>query len=74
MVIDGIIDDDSFQKMMTQSVKIVKLKEVKQLVANVLMKNDDNDSLKKIWAHTIGGQLRIITIIYYIYLYIYKYI
>ena len=63
-----------FRKMMTQSVKIVKLKEVKQLVFNVLIRNDDNDSLKKIWAHTIGGQLQIITIIYYIYLYIYKYI
>ena len=44
-----------FKKMMTQSVKIVKLKEVKSLVFNVLIKNDDNDSLKKIWAHTIGG-------------------
>ena len=67
MVIDGNIDDDSFKKMMTQSVKIVKVNGVKQLVTNVLIKNDDNDSLKKIWAHTIGGQLRIITIIYYIY-------
>ena len=44
-----------FRKMMTQSVKIVKLKEVKWLVFNVLIINDDNDSLKKIWAHTIGG-------------------
>ena len=44
-----------FRKMMTQSVKIVKLKEVKWLVFNVLIRNDDNDSLKKIWAHTIGG-------------------
>ena len=55
MVIDRIIDDDSFQKMMTQSVKIVKVSVVKWLVSNVLIKNDDNDSLKKIWAHTIGG-------------------
>ena len=40
---------------MTQSVKIVKVNGVKWLVFNVLIKNDDNDSLKKIWAHTIGG-------------------
>ena len=52
MVIDGIIDDDSFQKMMTQSVKIVKLKEDKWLVPNVLIRNDDNDSLKK-YGHTL---------------------
>ena len=44
-----------FRKMMTQSVKIVKLKEVKWLVFRVLTRNDDNDSLKKIWAHTVGG-------------------
>ena len=44
-----------FKKMMTQSVKIVKVSVVKWLVSNVLIKNDDNDSLKKIWAHTIGG-------------------
>ena len=56
-----------FKKMMTQSVKIVIVNGVKWLVSNVLIKNDDNDSLKKIWAHTIGGKLRIITIIYYIY-------
>ena len=43
-----------FRKMMTQSVKIVKVNGVKWLVSNVLMKNDDNDSLKKIWAHTVG--------------------
>ena len=45
----------AFKKMMTQSVKIVKVSVVKWLVSNVLIKNDDNDSLKKIWAHTIGG-------------------
>ena len=44
-----------FKKMMTQSVKIVKANGVKWLGVNVLIKNDDNDSLKKIWAHTIGG-------------------
>ena len=55
VVIDGIIDDDSFQKMMTQSVKIVKVNGVKWLVSNVLIKNDDNDSRKKRWAHTLGG-------------------
>ena len=44
-----------FRKMMTQSVKIVKRKDVKYLAFNVLIINDDNDSLKKIWAHTIGG-------------------
>ena len=44
-----------FKKMMTQSVKIVKVSGVKWLVPNVLIKNNDNDSLKKIWAHTIGG-------------------
>ena len=41
------------------------------MVFNVLIINDDNDSLKKIWAHTIGDELQIITIIYYIYIYIY---
>ena len=45
----------AFKKMMTQSVKIVKVSVVKWLVSNVLIKNDDNDSLKKIWAHTLGG-------------------
>ena len=55
VVIDGIIDDDSFQKMMTQSVKIVKVSGVKWQVSNVLIKNDDNDSRKKRWAHTLGG-------------------
>ena len=44
-----------FKKMMTQSVKIVKANGVKRLVFNVLIKNDDNDSRKKRWAHTLGG-------------------
>ena len=41
-----------FRKMMTQSVKIVKLKDVKYLAFNVLIINDDNDSLKK-YGHTL---------------------
>ena len=43
-----------FRKMMTQSVKIVKVKDVILLIFNTLAQNDDNDSLKKIWAHTVG--------------------
>ena len=41
-----------FKKMMTQSVKIVKVSGVKWMVSNVLIKNDDNDSLKK-YGHTL---------------------
>ena len=44
-----------YKKMMTQSVKIVKVSGVKWMVSNVLIKNDDNDSRKKRWAHTLGG-------------------
>ena len=58
-----------FKKMMTQSVKIVKVKEVIQMILNTIELNDDNDSLKKDGLTPLEvSYIRIITIILYIYI------